>query len=1020
MGYHIKENNLSKKVGYVSSFPLGETVRAINAFKLGMEVADPDIQLYVTWLLTWFNARKETLGVQRLVEFYGVQGIAQHTDSREPQITAAEYGLKGVGYNADMIYTVGDSVLTTPVLDWTNPYIGLVQKALANDPTFSENLWTGADINSWRLSEFSGSVPVEARVKIAEEEAKFAAGQDDIFCRANLRDNKNRYRNQPGQPNPAVNPVPSEANHLQAAARGTCLTDSVVNQVCQEYSGGICKEFWLLEGVHETCDSTQLNPLGVTSPSLPSGVCFLGIMDIPDKCAAGYHLTKLGCVKAPVGSYVPATDEKVFPCPVGYAAPEEGLQQCLPCQAGKVARTTGTANCTPCGPGKYSDESAEAYCRTCPRGQFTFASGVTACDPCARGTYSPTMGATACVACNAQTTTRELGAIGADACECISGTFNSSNTARCESCPAGMSCSGASEMPRLLSRYWASSGEPTEAFKCKTAVECPGGFPATEDVCNQGRIGLACSQCEDESFKTYGDGKCAKCEGGYWIPMTLFLMAFFASPVVLHRIFHSRNKKSAGNDAVLLGLVFGQLLAYSQIFAVLGTLGINWPSEISWALDVLRVFTFNLQLFMPACLFGQWEFELEFLFGTLLPAAFVMLYAGGVWVSSLLKKFGIITQAADVDVAFSTSGRAFMVFHVAILKQITRVFECYEHPHGEKSILEFPYIICFESRHNSIVWLAIILLLFYCIGVFGYLLWVVQVAPKRFGEPRFFSRHNFLLLKFRPDRWYWCVPIFCRNTILCFIVLAVPDYPLMQTMLFNLLMVFFLAVTLAFMPWREPANNTLEITLALILVVFTLAALPLVPYDNDLLGVLVFLMVTSLICEGCVVLRLVGMIGWNAMSRQAGIAKRPVETATSQPRQQQSEPKSSERSNVQDLQSTTATSLMAAVKHLATMDANAIVGVVSRLTAYDYRLVQAFIRLIQFECQGATPSNDLARGRIRSAESASANIDGSDDDGSSNAFPASDSTPEAETLKPRKDAARPPQELQVIPLPGCT
>ena len=1028
MGYYVKNNNLTKRVGYVSSFPIGESVRAINAFKLGMEVADPEIELYLTWLYTWHNERKEALGVQRLIEFYGVEGIAQHTDSREPQITAASYGKKGVGYNADMIYTVGDSVLTTPILDWTNPYVALVQKALNKDPTFGQSLWIGADIGSWRLSEFSHWVPIEARLIIEQEQAKLVNGQDDIFCQQNLRDNKGRYRNKVGQPNPAVKPVPWETDHLQPAPRGTCLTENVVNQVCQEYVGSECVEHWVLEGVHETCEPTALNPGGIKSSGLPDGVCFLGGMNLTDECAAGEHLTKLGCAKAPKGSY--AQNEKVIPCPVGYQAPKEGLERCEPCAAGNVAGTVGMDKCTPCGPGEYSDEASRATCRQCVPGRFTIASGTTTCDACERGKYFPSKGATACAACPDKTTTPEQASIGADACECVSGTYNKSSAGRCEGCPKGMTCAGAQTRPHLRPQYWASSGEPTEAFLCRTSRECPGG-EVTENVCAHGRTGMACAQCEENYFLTYGDGKCAKCEDGYFIPMLLFVLAFFLSPVVMHNIFNSKSKKSFGNDAVLLGLVFGQLLAYSQIFAVLGTLGINWPNEISWALDVLRIFSFNLQLFMPACLFGKWEFELEFLFGTLLPAAFVLLYMAGFWATTLIKKLnqhvhtGIKT--ADLDVVFSTSGRAWMVFHVAILKQVTRVFECYEHPDGEKSILEFPYVVCFGARHNAMLPVAIILLITYCVWVFGYLCWVVQVAPKRFGEPRFFSRHNFLLLKFRPDRWYWCVPIFLRNTVLCFIVLAVPDYPLLQTMFFNLLMVFFLAITLAFMPWREPSNNTLEIALALILVVFTLAALPLVPYKQDLLGVLVFLMVSSLICEGCVIVRVVGQIAWNGWKQIQG--KRTPETkpttvqAQGGGQRQQNTAKSSETAEIKDLHSQTASSLLAAARHLSSEDLNGIIGLVSRLTAYDYRLVQAFIRLIQFECQGATPSNDPTKGRVKSLEASQSTSDSSDGDSSphgasASAFHERDSSPERP--KEKKREARAPQELQVIPLPGCT
>merc|ERR1719262_32422 len=90
VAWHIKKHRLKKFVGYGSAFKLGETARAINAFKLGLEVVDPDIKVGLIWNNDWFNPRKERISASRLIEFYGAEAIAQHTDSREQQIVARE------------------------------------------------------------------------------------------------------------------------------------------------------------------------------------------------------------------------------------------------------------------------------------------------------------------------------------------------------------------------------------------------------------------------------------------------------------------------------------------------------------------------------------------------------------------------------------------------------------------------------------------------------------------------------------------------------------------------------------------------------------------------------------------------------------------------------------------------------------------------------------------------------------------------------------------------------------------
>jgi len=81
MAWCTKKNNLTKRVGFISAFPTGETVRAVDASKLGMEQVDPEIEFYWTWLFTWADDRKEGLGVDRLITFFGAEGIARHTDS---------------------------------------------------------------------------------------------------------------------------------------------------------------------------------------------------------------------------------------------------------------------------------------------------------------------------------------------------------------------------------------------------------------------------------------------------------------------------------------------------------------------------------------------------------------------------------------------------------------------------------------------------------------------------------------------------------------------------------------------------------------------------------------------------------------------------------------------------------------------------------------------------------------------------------------------------------------------------
>eukprot|EP00928_Gymnodinium_smaydae_P061059 TRINITY_DN4510_c0_g2_i1.p1 TRINITY_DN4510_c0_g2~~TRINITY_DN4510_c0_g2_i1.p1 ORF type:complete len:1195 (-),score=151.00 TRINITY_DN4510_c0_g2_i1:206-3790(-) len=971
MGWYIKKKNLPKKVGFVSAFSIGETSRHINAFKLGLETVDPAIEVYLTWMLSWDSVRKIRIATERLLKFYGAEGITQHADIRDPQMLAKQYGKVGVGYNTDMLYTVGDSVLTSPVLDWANAYAGLVQKALNNDATYGQDQWKGLDAGWWRLSELSPLVPIEAQKQIDEAMANFSAGTDEIFCKPNLRDNRGRVRNEVGKPNPTVNPVPWESTHLVGST--SCLTGPVINQMCQKYEGTVCKEHWLLEGVHDNCDK-------VNSTGLPAGVCYLGNMGLPDQCAGGEYLSLLGCAKSPAGFY--AKDEKMISCPKGYEAPSEGLTACSPCQPGHIASSMNTTKCQSCSRGEYADEAGKTECRQCERGHFASSTGSSACAACGIGFYSASTSATACEACPAdRPTTVYRRSTVFDSCTCLPGTHMRNGT--CRPCPAGMSCAGFDAAPVLLPGFWAQPSDPYQAMKCRNTGACPGG-EVTDNVCGKGRVGFACAICPVNKFREFNSGECSDCTAGTGVPMALFITCFIFAPFLLNLFFSSSYAKRSSSDAVVCAMMFGQLVSYSQIFSILGTLSVDWPAVVAWFLNTLRILAFKFDLLMPACLFN-WNFLFEFFLGVLIPVLFVLVYCAQWAISVFLAKAKVIKKPYDKIVVASVSGRVFLIFHVAILKQATKVFECYEHPNGERSLIEFPNIKCFESEHITTMPVAILMMIFYCLVVVAYLCYTLRVAPKRFREKRFFALHSFLMLKFRPDRWYWALPVYVRNTILCLIVICVPDHPILQVMLFNFVVTMFMALALFLEPWRDARNNTLEFTLALVLTVFSLATLPLLPHDPNLTSTLTSIMVAALVCEAVVIIRVTmqmavvqqikktsikavkTMMKKEKKSEEEHDLQRVVPACADVPVAQQKPAVTRQETHEVDMNDREgslkrqADALQQMCRTLSQMESRLIFNFLALMSMYDQRLVSAWMRLVSTELNIAN-SGTVAEG----------------------------------------------------------
>jgi basic membrane protein A len=96
-------------IGYVAAFPIPEVLRGINAFTLGVRSVNSNAEVRVVWTNTWYDPVKEREAAVALLD-EGVDIIAQHQDTTEPQKAAQERGGLSIGYDSDMRIFVGDTV----------------------------------------------------------------------------------------------------------------------------------------------------------------------------------------------------------------------------------------------------------------------------------------------------------------------------------------------------------------------------------------------------------------------------------------------------------------------------------------------------------------------------------------------------------------------------------------------------------------------------------------------------------------------------------------------------------------------------------------------------------------------------------------------------------------------------------------------------------------------------------------------------------------------------------------------
>ena len=167
-------------IGYVGAFPIPEVIRGINAFTLGAQAVNPDVEVHVVWTNTWYDPVLEREAAQALLD-EGADIIAQHQDTTEPQKAAQEAGKLSIGYDSDMAQFVGDTVLTSPMWNWGEYYIATVQSIL--DGTWeTHQYWGGLADNVVMLADFSPLVPDDVKTLVETEKAKIMDGSWDVFC----------------------------------------------------------------------------------------------------------------------------------------------------------------------------------------------------------------------------------------------------------------------------------------------------------------------------------------------------------------------------------------------------------------------------------------------------------------------------------------------------------------------------------------------------------------------------------------------------------------------------------------------------------------------------------------------------------------------------------------------------------------------------------------------------------------------------------------------------------------------
>ena len=181
----------NNSVGYVAAWNLeyAETASGINAFTMGVQAVNPEAIVYVNQISTWGDEARERQAAQALVDTANCGVIAQHCDSAQPQLVAAENNIFGIGYNSDMTEQAPTAHLTAPIWHW-NEYYEMAFAAAMNAPeTFMTEVgvyYGGLAENFIDISPLSENNHPAAQSAVDQVRALMTTGEWDVFSGTKL------------------------------------------------------------------------------------------------------------------------------------------------------------------------------------------------------------------------------------------------------------------------------------------------------------------------------------------------------------------------------------------------------------------------------------------------------------------------------------------------------------------------------------------------------------------------------------------------------------------------------------------------------------------------------------------------------------------------------------------------------------------------------------------------------------------------------------------------------------------
>lgn len=180
MGMAAASLSKTKKLGCVGAFAIPELITSINAFMLGARSVDPEIEMSVVWVNSWFDPASEQDAAKALIA-QGVDVLFSNAQDTPSVIAVAEAaGAYAFNLNSSMVKYAPSKYLGVVGTDWGPHFKRLVDAHLAG--TFpGENFWLGMEDDVVYTADWNADIPADMVAMIEARQAEILDGSFTVF-----------------------------------------------------------------------------------------------------------------------------------------------------------------------------------------------------------------------------------------------------------------------------------------------------------------------------------------------------------------------------------------------------------------------------------------------------------------------------------------------------------------------------------------------------------------------------------------------------------------------------------------------------------------------------------------------------------------------------------------------------------------------------------------------------------------------------------------------------------------------